>query len=351
MTALRPLLVSNDPDLIDDVLRLAAANGVEVHLAPDPESARGRWLLAPLVLVGADLASAVAAVRPSRRRDVVLVARTPTAEDWQCAVALGAEHVASLPDAERWLIDRLADCGEGAPRNGQVLAVMGAGAGSGASTLAATLALASAARSQRVLLVDADPLGGGLDLLLGIEDAPGIRWPDLAASRGRLSAHGLMQALPHASGVSVLAGGGSGDDLTVEAMTSVLDAGARGFDLVVVDLPRQVTPATECVLARAQQTLLVVAPRVRATAAAAHLAEAIGPRTSVVGAVVRGDRGALSEDAMLAALPVDVVGRLPYQPGLAARSDEGEPPSLRDAYGRACQQVLGAVTAPTRAAG
>ena len=52
MNGARPLLVSNDADLIDDVLRLAAANGVEVHLAADAEGARSRWQLAPLVIVG-----------------------------------------------------------------------------------------------------------------------------------------------------------------------------------------------------------------------------------------------------------------------------------------------------------
>jgi secretion/DNA translocation related CpaE-like protein len=124
----------------------------------------------------------------TRRRDVVLIAREPSPECWQNAVALGAEHVVSLPEAERWLIDRLADTEEGPTRNGRIVGVMGAGAGAGASTFAVTLALGAAARSLRVLLVDGDPLAGGLELLLGMEDMPGIRWDDLADSRGRLGA-------------------------------------------------------------------------------------------------------------------------------------------------------------------
>ena len=186
MTGTRPLLVSADTELIDDVLRLAAANGVEVHLATDAESARSRWQLAPLVLVGGDVATTVAGAGMGRRRAVVLVSRRPTADDWQSAVALGAEHVVSLPDGERWLIDRIADTGEGVPRDGAVVAVVGAGGGAGASTFAATLAVAAASRSLRVLLVDGDRSGGGLDVLLGMEDATGIRWPDLVEARGRL---------------------------------------------------------------------------------------------------------------------------------------------------------------------
>ena len=351
MTGPRPLLVSNDADLIDDVLRLAAAHAVDVHLAADAEAARGRWGLAPLVLVGADLADSVAVLRPSRRRDVVLVTRRATAEDWQRAVAIGAEHVASLPDAERWLIDRLADCAEGAPRNGSIVAFVGAGGGSGASTAAAGVALAGASRSQRVLLVDADPLGGGLDVLLGIEDAPGIRWPDLTGTRGRLSAQSLLQALPHASGVSVLSGEPADMALSPEALTAVLDAGERGFDLVVVDLPREINATTETVLARATSTLLVCTPHVRTTSAAARLASALGPRTPSLGLVLREDKHALREESVLAALAVELAGRLPCQPSLTVRSDEGEPPAVRDRYGRACLALLADVQAPLRAAG
>lgn len=340
MTRARPLLVSNDPDVVDDVLRLAAANGVDVHLAADVDASRSRWATAPLVLVGADLAAGVAGQRPSRRRDVVLVTRTPTSDDWQRAVALGAEHVAALPDAERWLIDRLADCAEGVPRDGIVAGVIGSGAGAGASTLAVTLALAGAARALRVLLVDVDPLGGGLDVLLGVEDADGIRWSDLAGSRGRLSAASLADGLPQVCGVSVLSADRGAPALTPDAVGAVLDAGRRGFDLVVADLPRRIDPVVETVMARAARTLVVVTPHVRSVAAVSRLADALGVVGGPFGVVLRGDRRALSEDGVEAALPLPVVGRLPHHPVLMQRADEGEPPSLRDAYGRSCQALL-----------
>ena len=151
----RPLLVSNDAELIDDVLRLAAANGVDVHLSTDAEGARSRWQLAPLVLIGGDVAASVAGAAMSRRRDVVVISRSPTPEDWQRAVLLGAEHVVSLPEGERWLIDRLADSGEGVSRDARLVAVVGCGGGAGASTFAATLALAAASRSSSTVTVKA----------------------------------------------------------------------------------------------------------------------------------------------------------------------------------------------------
>lgn len=346
MTTTRPLLVSGDADLIDDVLRLAAAAGVEVHLATDPEAARGRWALAPLVLVGADRAEALALARPSRRRDVVLVTRTPGPEDWQRGVALGVEHVAALPDAERWLIDRLADGGEGAPRNGIVVAVVGAGQGAGASTLAATLALAASARSLRVLLIDADPIGGGVDLLLGIEEVPGARWADLADTRGRLSATALDQALPRASGVAVLSWGRDGADrATPEAMGAVLDAGARAFDLVLVDLPRSMDASVDAVLSRTRDVLLVTANHVRSAAAAARLLTALQSRCSAVSLVVRCHPKGVDDEVLQTSLRLPCAGRLPFVPALAVRADDGEPPSVRDAYGRACGLLLPALVA------
>ena len=133
--------------------------------------------------------------------------------------------------------------------------------------------MAAASRSLRVLLVDADPVGGGLDVLLGVEDAAGVRWPDLADTRGRLSAASLDQALPHVGGVTVLSAGREGATaLAAESLTAVLDAGQRGFDLVSSTCPRQLDPAGEIVLARADEALLVCVNRVRSTAAAARVA-------------------------------------------------------------------------------
>ena len=58
------------------------------------------------------------------------------------------------------------------------------------------------------LLVDLDPLGGGLDLLLGAERLAGLRWPDLAGARGRLGGGMLRDALPRLDGLSLLSWAG-----------------------------------------------------------------------------------------------------------------------------------------------
>lgn len=336
----RPLVVSEDPELVDEIVRLAAANGVEVHLATDAEAARSRWSLAPLILVGVDLAARVAGMRPERRRDVVLVGRHVADADWQRAVTLGAEHVACLPDAERWLIDRLADSGEGPPTNGTVVSVMSTGGGAGASTFASAAA-ALAAEDQRVLLVDLDPSAGGIDVLLGQESTPATRWEELAATRGRLSATTLRQALPEWAGVSVLSWGRMGAGrIEPDALSSVLDAGERGFDLVILDVARWLDAATELALARSHRTALVTAATVRGVAATARLTEGLADRSASLGLVVRRHPGGVSPDSVSASLDAPVLGDLPHVPSLARRCESGEGPGLRGGYARAVRRTL-----------
>lgn len=103
---------------------------------------------------------------------------------WVRAVQLGAEHVLFLPDAETWLLDRIADAVEGVGPPARTVAVLGGRGGAGASTLACALAVTAARRGLRTVLVDGDPLGGGLDILLGGETAAGLRWPDLMRLTG-----------------------------------------------------------------------------------------------------------------------------------------------------------------------
>jgi chitodextrinase len=68
--AARSLVLTADEALLDELLRLAAAAGVEVDVAPDPVAARPRWQAAPLVVVGDDQAES-AAGQLGRRPQVI----------------------------------------------------------------------------------------------------------------------------------------------------------------------------------------------------------------------------------------------------------------------------------------
>ncbi len=341
----RPLLVTSDPVLLDDLLRLSALAGVEVTVAPDAVAARPAWSGAPLVLLGADVApQAVRAALP-RRPGVVLVPRAGPEEPvaWEAAARLGAEAVQVLPVAEPLLVERLAGAGLATART---VAVLPGSGGSGASTLAAALAVAAGrlVPPARTLLVDLDPWGGGLDLVLGAETTPGLRWPALAGTRGRAGPDELRAALPTAAGATLLSWDrGAPTEVPADAVRAVLAAGRRGHDLVVLDVPRSGTPGPAAALATADTVLLVVRAEVRAAAAAARVAAELAGRVADVRLVVREAAGArLPAGAVARAVGLPLAGRLAPEPGLAAALERGEPPgrAARGPLALLCRSLL-----------
>ena len=78
-------------------------------------------------------------------------------------------------------------------------------AGVGASTLAALLARELTERGCKSVLVDADLNGGGLDVLLGVEDEDGSRFGDISAPLGKVDGKALLRELPVWDGVPLLA--------------------------------------------------------------------------------------------------------------------------------------------------
>lgn len=339
----RPLVVTRDPVLLDELLRLAAVAGVEPVVAPGLGAARAAWSSAPLVLVGADsagggrdaggaggAADGSGATMPRRRRVVVVSRDLDDADVWRRAVGVGAEHVAVLPDAEAWLVDQLAEpVEESSPA--PVLACIAGRGGAGATTLACALAVTAQRLGAAALLIDADPLGGGIDLALGAEDAAGLRWPDLAGAEGRIPPAALAEALPARAGLQVLSWDRSDTpQVPALALDALLTAAVRAAALVVVDLPRAFDDATVQALSRSGTTLLVVPAEVRACAAGARVAAAAARHCSDLRVVVRGPApGGLAAGDVAAAVGLPLAGALRAEPGLAAALERGEPPGSR----------------------
>lgn len=329
-SARQPLLVTADERLLDDLVRLATAVGAELTLASDPGSARAVWTRAPLVLVGADQAAPLARSMPPRRRGVVVVGyNLEQTLDWRRTVQLGADDVVSLPEQEVWLSERLADALEDSGDEGVVVGVIGGRGGAGASTFAAALAITAANSGRNSVLVDADPLGGGLDLVLGAEATGGLRWPDLIASRGRIPAAALRSALPRVHGLALLSyDRGQVRAVPTAAMRAVLGAARRFHHLIVVDLPRHLDEAGEEALRACSSLLLVVPTEIRAAAAAGRVARTVAPHIADIRLVARGPSPAgLAADDMARGLDLPLTGELPPEPGLAAALERGDPPA------------------------
>lgn len=342
------LLVTARAELVEQVSALASAAGVGVGVVPDAAAAGRAWSAAALVLLGDDAAGAGV---PSRRERVVLLDTVHGGEEvWRAAVAVGAEDVLELPRDRQVLLHHLAVVAElDGGRSGRTVAVTGARGGVGASSLAAALAL-RAAGTGPALLVDGDPWGGGVDLLVGLERAGGFRWPDLAGARGTVRAALLRNGLPRAGALGVLSWdrGAPVAPLPAEAVGAVLGAGRRSHDAVVVDLARRDDAATLAALAASDVLLLLVPAEVRAVAAAARRLEAVAGAVADVRLVVlRGAGGGraagsgLPVAAVVDALGAPLAATAVPEAGLAAAAERGELPGSRHrgALARCCEQL------------
>ena len=281
------LVAVDDARTHDAVGRLAALAGVAAKSATAAEL-RGRWAGATGVVVDVAAARVCTEAALARRPGVLLVTVGPaTAEAWRLAVSLGAEDVLELPRQERGLLDRLACLGQ-PEATASVVCCLPATGGAGSSTLAVALALAAGARGQDVLLLDADPLAGGIELLVGIEQVSGSRWEEFRSASGVLPVAAFTGALPSVGRVRVLScERGSRRPLPPSAVDAVLAAGRRAHALVIVDAPNTTGEAMSVVVACADTVVVTVAADVRSVAAASALVADLRESCTDIRLVVR----------------------------------------------------------------
>ena len=163
------LLVTSSAVVRAEVERIVAAAGAHLRVVADALEGARYWDGSAAVLVGSDIRE----LPPRRRAPAVLVGLDGEGDSlWHLAAALGAERVAVLPDAAAWLADHLSRSRAPGP-GGIILGVTGGCGGAGATTAAIWIAQAAAGMGARVLLVDGDPWGGGLELAIAAEESPG----------------------------------------------------------------------------------------------------------------------------------------------------------------------------------
>lgn len=336
-----PLILTSDPAMLDDLLALAAAAGVEVVVADAPAAALPRWASASLVVVAEDALEDLVAAGMPRRDGIFVVAREVLAEPvpggrrrepqpgfatggsdlspWRHAVSLGAAEVIEVPEGRARLIELLGDTVDGRLVSGPVVSVVSGRGGAGGSTFACALALSA----EDCLLIDADPLGGGLDLRVGAEDVRGLRWPELGATRGRVSPLALRDALPRHESVSLVAASRDGAaPVPLDSLAAVLEAGSRGYPLTVVDCPRHLDDEGRYAWGRSRTAIVVVPDDVPGVVASSILLDAMRSCVADIRVVVRRTRdSALTEADVSSALGHPVLGSVPHDRALA----RGEP--------------------------
>lgn len=353
MDQTRPLAFVEDEDLLDDVLKLAAAAGCDVECVPDVAAARLSWHTAPLVVLDAPCAVECAKAGLQRRDAVFLVSQEPAPQSlWEQAVEIGAERVLELPGAETWLVNALADAMEApAPTTGRAVAVVGARGGAGASVFAAALGLTALRTGHNALLIDCDPLGGGLDLVLGAETEQGLRWPDVHLRTGRVAASSLHNALPTRTRgktrLTVLSGARKGVSPAPDAVAAVLEAGRRAGETVICDLPRALDQPAQAALTRADLTVMVVPGEVRACVSARLLAERLSDLGVTVSLVVRGPSpGGLTPDEVARAVDRPLLAAMRPEPHLPQSLERGDfAPRPKGPLSRAARTTLAELSA------
>lgn len=300
-----------DPELADNTDRVAAAVGLRALRIQAPN--RKSWISAAAAVIDEDGARRCARAGMPRRDGVfVLGTSDPSPSLWEAAIEVGAQQLVVVPAQEAELVRHLseaAEAGNTASRRGRVIAVAAGRGGGGASVFAAALAQSAGAQSVGggALLVDLDPYGGGIDLLMGTETTPGLRWPELADASGRLSWTAVREGLPRSRDVSVLSCTRIYHEIEAGAAAAIVGAGRRGGATVVCDIPRSLTTAAVCALEMADLVAIVTSCDVRGAAATSAVAGVIRSVNPNVGLVVRGPApGGLraGQAAEIAAVPL-----------------------------------------------
>ena len=311
-----------DAGLSGSVERAAAAAGVRLVATQSPT--RRNWLAAAAIIV--DEAGARRCVEDGlpRRDSVLLVgAQAPSPSSWSAAITVGAENLCTLPAEESRLLDYLSGAVElrlATARRGPVVAVTAGRGGAGASVFASALARSAG----EALLVDLDPIGGGIDLLLGGESAPGLRWPDLGGDGGRLGWAAVRDALPRQGGVYLMSGTRTCHEIAPDALAAVMEAGRRGGVTVVCDVPRQLAAAAAYAAENADLLVVLTTCDVRAIAAAAAWAGVLRAANPNVGLVVRGPApGGLRAQEAAEAVGIPLLAAMRPEPRLAQRLERG----------------------------
>ena len=119
------LLITLNHEVINYVSEVVDPLGIQLQVVGSPLVSRETWEAAPFVLVGSDLAGVCVENRVPRRAHLVVVHAQLESESekqsgveqgsaserdiWRHAVALGAENVLELPNANFWLADALSE--------------------------------------------------------------------------------------------------------------------------------------------------------------------------------------------------------------------------------------------------
>ncbi|WP_230685048.1 pilus assembly protein FlpE [Cellulomonas sp. JZ18] len=221
-------------------------------------------------------------------------------------------------------------------RRAAVVGVVGAAGGVGASTFAALLARRTS-RTTSTVLVDLVRGGGGLDVVLGIEETRGARWPDLRGAGGDVRGEDVVGLLPRWGACAVLSADRERPD-PVEAgvRVDVLHALSCTVGALVLDLDRGDVVDGHAPLPACDAVVVVARADLRCVAGVLALAPRLAAAGTGCGVVVLGrPPGGLSAADVASATGVPVWAAVRRDRALAARAERAGPGGRGPAVGAA----------------
>lgn len=340
-------MITSDETVLDHVLAACATADVQPTVVGDPGAVRAVWSVAPVVIVGVDQAAELARLVLPHRDQIFVVGDSAHQTDLcEWSVPLCASVIV-LPSGAAWLASVLADA-QGTAGKGLVVVLLGGSGGVGASTVAASLAWTAARRGTRAMLVDLDPSGGGIDLLVGAERLEGWRWPRLLGARGHLG--DLDGQIPHLDGMDVLAMARDDcdDPPTPDAVAAVLASAGRSHQLVLVDVGRELAPSGREAIRRADVTFVLSGTDVRALAAARQTTQRVRPLARDLRLLVRSARTSLGSSVAAEAVGLTLFAVVPDDPWLPDAAERGDPPGRgnRPRWNKSCRDLLDRLVLP-----
>lgn len=337
-----------DP-LVDTIGRCAAAAGYRAARG-EARSSRREWRDARAVILDAAAVEIIAAevsraTMPARGGGVIVVGdESSSTIMWRAAIAIGADHSVALPSDEARLVSILGELLVPQRHPANAVAVIGGHGGAGASTLAATIAVSSSRGSVPTMLLDTDGRGPGIDLMLGIEGRPGVRWQDLTIEGGAVSGDVLRGALPHVDDLLTVLAPRRDDprDLRADTVAAVMEGARAHGDLVVVDVPRAASEVTASVLDAVDLTVLITTATLSGCASSRAMVPWLRERGGEPALVVRGPApSGLRASAVADAIGLPLLASYRAQRALAARIERDRlDVARRSPMGRAAAAIL-----------
>jgi cellulose biosynthesis protein BcsQ len=142
-----------------------------------------------------------------------------------------------------------------------MLAFVPSKGGSGASTIVLYTAATLAGHfSKRVLVIDGDLRSSALSIMLGREEFRSVQ--DVLRSAAELDRFRLDQCITHAHGFDLLLSNRTAVTPTWQHYFRLLDLVRSLYDVVLVDLPELVNPATRELLRRSRRVFTICTPEV-----------------------------------------------------------------------------------------